>query len=251
MGFFALLWITVFVISFVLTMVGLGGGLIFSPLFLLLGLSKSAAASTSLFLNLVAASSAAVAYGRKKMVDYTLALPLILSSALAAPFGSYMNALVDLEVFMLVMAGILILAAVRMAISPGGREDQVQAPNWIKVAGGLAIGLGIGFLGGLLGIGGGVFVVPLLIYMLKIPARIAAASSTFIVCFASLTGFLGYVSMHAIDWAFVLPAAVFSFLGGQAGASFMAARLQGRSISLIFSLVLLLLSARLLHQAWG
>ncbi len=118
-----------------------------------------------------------------------------------------------------------------------------------KVVGGLIIGLAIGFLGGFLGIGGGVFVVPLLMYILHVPARTAAASSTFIVCFSSLTGFLGYMSMHSIDWAFVLPAALFSFAGGQAGARFMSARLQGRTIAYIFSAVLIIFSFRLLYQS--
>ena len=54
--------IAIFFISFVLTMVGLGGGLIFSPLFVILGFAKSDAASASLFLNLVAAASAAYTY---------------------------------------------------------------------------------------------------------------------------------------------------------------------------------------------
>jgi uncharacterized membrane protein YfcA len=52
-----------------------------------------------------------------------------------------------------------------------------------KIAAGIGIGACIGFLGGMLGIGGGVFVVPLVIYILKTPTKIAAASSTFIVCF--------------------------------------------------------------------
>ena len=99
MFFFAALWAAVLAISFVLTMVGLGGGLFFSPMFLLLGLPKAAAASTSLFLNLVAASSAAVTYGRKKMVDFPLSVPLIVSSAAAAPFGSYVNAHIDVRLF--------------------------------------------------------------------------------------------------------------------------------------------------------
>jgi uncharacterized protein len=49
----------IFFISVVLTMVGLGGGLIFSPLFVILGFAKSQAASISLFLNLIAAASKA------------------------------------------------------------------------------------------------------------------------------------------------------------------------------------------------
>ncbi len=68
----ALLIAAVFSISLVLTMVGLGGGLLFSPLFVLLGLAKSQAASASLFLNLAAAASAAYTYARRNMVDFSL-----------------------------------------------------------------------------------------------------------------------------------------------------------------------------------
>ena len=71
----------IFIISFVLTMVGLGGGLIFSPLFVILGFGKSEAASVSLFLNLIAAASAAYTYSRKKMVDFSLSVQLIISSS--------------------------------------------------------------------------------------------------------------------------------------------------------------------------
>jgi len=251
MFFFAALWAAVLAISFVLTMVGLGGGLIFSPMFLLLGLPKAVAASTSLFLNLVAASSAAVTYGRKKMVDFPLSVPLIISSAGAAPFGSYVNAHIDVRLFTIAMAVILLLAALRMAIVKTEDRAAQEPSARTKVVGGLVIGVLIGFVGGLLGIGGGVFVVPLLIYILHVPARIAAASSTFIVCFSSLTGFLGYMSLQSIDWAFVLPAALFSFLGGQAGSRFMAARLRGRTISLLFAAILVLFSARLFYQAIG
>ncbi|MBS3758525.1 MAG: TSUP family transporter [Desulfobacterales bacterium] len=61
-----LLFAAIFFISLLLTMVGLGGGLIFSPLFVVIGFPKAAAASASLFLNLIAAGSAAYAYARKK-----------------------------------------------------------------------------------------------------------------------------------------------------------------------------------------
>ena len=76
-----------FVLFMFFGVLGLGGGLIFSPLFVILGFAKSAAASASLFLNLVAAGSAAYAYARKKMVDFSLSIPLIVSSALAAQLG--------------------------------------------------------------------------------------------------------------------------------------------------------------------
>ena len=109
---------TIFLISFVLTMVGLGGGLIFSPLFVILGFAKSQAASISLFLNLIAAASAAFAYARKKMVDFSLSLPLIISSSLAAPMGSFINVRIDLKPFLIIMSVVLALAGIRMFMSP-------------------------------------------------------------------------------------------------------------------------------------
>lgn len=246
------LFAAVFGISLVLTMVGLGGGLIFSPMFVLLGFAKSQAASASLFLNLVAAASAAYAYSRKNMVDFSLSLPLIVSSSLSAPIGSYLNVRIDLTPFLIIMSVVLALAGVRMFMSPAVETDNIEISPGKKIIGGSCIGFCIGLMGGLLGIGGGVFIVPLLIYVLKTPTKIAAASSTFIVCFSSLTGFLGYASMGTIDWMFILPAAVASFAGGLAGAKIMSTRLKAKNIRVMFSVILFILCAKLLHLAfWG
>jgi len=244
----AILIAAILLISLVLTMVGLGGGLIFSPLFVILGFAKSEAASASLFLNLIAAASAAYTYSRKKMVDFSLSIPLIISSSLAAPIGSYLNVRMDLRLFLVIMAVVLVVAGVRMLMSPAAEVESSDMNPSTKVIAGIGIGLCIGLMGGLLGIGGGVFVVPLLIYVLKTPTKIAAASSTFIVCFSSLTGFLGYVSMERINWWFILPAALASFAGGQAGARIMSSKLKGKTIRVIFSIILFFLCAKLLHQ---
>ena len=244
-----MLILAIFVIALVLTMVGLGGGLIYSPLLVILGFAKTDAASASLFLNLVAAASAAYAYSRKKMVAFSLAIPLIISSGLAAPMGAFLNTQVNAKPFMTIMAVVMALAGGRMLLAPPKHTDAAAAGTAKQMIGGLSIGLLIGLMGGFLGIGGGIFVVPLLIYGLKIPTKIAAASSTFIVCFASLTGFLGYAAMGSINWRFILPAAVASFAGGQAGARIMSTRLKGKAIRVIFSLLLFVLSAKLLYQS--
>lgn len=245
----ALLIAAIFAISLVLTMVGLGGGLIFSPLFLILGFVKTEAASASLFLNLLAAASAAYTYSRKKMVDFSLAIPLIVSSSLAAPVGSYLNVHIDLKPFLIIMAVVLAAAGVRMLISPAAQSEANNMGTPTKIIGGVGIGACIGLIGGLLGIGGGVFIVPLLIYVLKTPTKIAAASSTFIVCFSSLTGFLGYASMATINWWFLLPAATASFAGGIAGAKIMSTKMKAKTIRKIFSVLLFGLCIKLLHQA--
>jgi len=241
----------VFFISLVLTMVGLGGGLIFSPLFVILGFPKAEAASASLFLNLVAAGSAAYTYSRKQMVDFSLAVPLIVASALAAPVGSYLNVHIELKPFLLSLSAVLVLAGIRMLWSTEGYAPKGDLEPKKKILGGIAIGACIGLIGGLMGIGGGVFVVPLLMYVLKTPTKIAAASSTFIVCFSSLTGFLGYATMGDINWGFILPAAVASFVGGQAGARIMSTKLKGKGIRFIFSILLFTMCAKLLFRVFG
>jgi len=243
-----LLVAAIFLISWLLTMVGLGGGLIFSPLFVILGMAKTAAAPASLFLNLVAAGSAAYTYARKGMVDFSLSVPLIVSSGLTAPVGSYLNMQIALEPFLMTLAVVLALAGIRMTWSPTYRSEAEAMPQWKKIVAGLGIGACIGLVGGMLGIGGGVFIVPLLIYVLKTPTKIAAASSTFIVCFSSLTGFLGYAGMEALNWWFILPAAAASLAGGQAGSRVMSTRLKGKSIRVIFSIVLFVMCAKLIHQ---
>ncbi|MCP3954489.1 MAG: sulfite exporter TauE/SafE family protein, partial [Desulfobacterales bacterium] len=207
------LCIVIFLSSFILTMVGLGGGLIFSPLFVILGYPLSTAVAVSLFLNGIAALSASITYFRSKMVDVQTGLPLIISSTLAAPLGALLTHRIDVRLFTVVLAVVIILAAGRMIFSKKpAAQNGVPASTARRVIGGGLIGIFIGTMAGLLGIGGGVFIVPLLIYLLRLPTKIAAATSMFIVVFSSFSGFIAHASVAALDWKFVGIAALFSFV---------------------------------------
>ena len=244
-----LLLILIFFISLVLTMVGLGGGLIFSPLFVLLKFPISTAVSASLFLNGIAASSAAITYFRKRMIDVKVGLPLLITSTACAPIGAMLTAKTNVQVFSLIMALVIFLAAMRMLFSSRPEATEAQISTLRRVMGGGGIGVLIGVMAGLLGIGGGVFIVPLLIYLLKVPTKIAAATSIFIVVFSSFSGFLTHISIASPDWKFILTAALFSFAGGQLGSRIMAERLKGRTVRQIFGCVLLLFAFKLVQRA--
>ncbi len=246
----ALIFAIVFFSSFILTMVGLGGGLIFSPLFILLEFPLSTALSASLFLNAVAAASASITYMRKRMVDLPLALPLIVSSAIAAPFGAMLSHLVNLCIFMALLAAVVFIAALRMLFSKSIEAAPKELSTFQRVAGGALIGALVGLIAGLLGIGGGVFIVPLLIYVLKVPTKTAAATSMFIVVFSSATGFVAHVSLGEVDWKFIMGAAVFSFAGGQVGSRIMTEKLKGKTVRRIFGGVLLIFVLKLLQKVW-
>jgi hypothetical protein len=231
-------------------MVGLGGGLIFSPLFVLLNFPKTMAVSASLFLNGIAAVSAAIVYMRKKMVDFSVSFPLIVASTATAPLGALVTHKINLKVFLMIMALVILAAALRMLLPKASADRQVELSRLKSIVGGGMIGLAIGFLAGLLGIGGGVFIVPMLIFFLGIPAKTAAASSIFIVCFSSFSGFISHASMGAVDWKFILLAALFSVAGGQIGSRIMAEKLKGRTVRIIFGIVLLAFSIKLFHKAF-
>ena len=104
-------------------------------------------------------------------------------------------------------------------------------------------------MAGLLGIGGGVFIVPLLIYLLKMPTKTAAATSIFIVVFSSFSGFIAHISLANTNWKFILLAAVFSFAGGQFGSRIMSEKLKGKAIRRIFGIFLLVFFLKLLQKA--
>ena len=244
------LFALIFAVSFVLTMIGLGGGLVFSPLFILLGFPINAAVTTSLFLNGTAAISAAIVYYRKRMVNFSVGIPLIISSALFAPLGAYTTAQVDVKAFTVVLAAVIVLAALRMLLSKTIDQQESQISQTQKIIGGSIIGAIIGYMGGLLGIGGGVFIVPLLIYILKLPTKTAAATSMFIVIFSSFSGFIAHVRLVSPDWTFLVLMAAFSFAGGQLGARVMAEKLKGRTVRQLFGIVLLIFAVKLIQKAF-
>jgi uncharacterized membrane protein YfcA len=246
----ALLLLIVFLSSFILTMVGLGGGLIFSPLFVLIKFPVTTAVSASLFLNGIAAISAAITYFRKKMVDVKLGLPLLAASILFAPLGAMITARIDIRIFMSILAAVIFVAGVRMVFSKKTEGEEMAVSPARRIIGGGCIGMVSGVMAGLLGIGGGVFIVPLLIYVLKVPTKTAAATSIFIVVFSSFSGFITHISLSETDWRFILTAAVFSFAGGQLGSRIMAEKLKGRTVRQIFGAVLFMFSFKLIQRAF-
>ncbi len=240
----------IFVSSFVLSMAGLGGGLIFAPLFVLVGFAQSAAVASSLLLNALAATTASYVYIRSRMVDFSLSIPLIISSGLAAPIGALFTRWVDESVFLGVMSLVLFLAALRMMFVGGIAAPEMNAHVWsgTKVLQASILGVVIGFMAGMLGIGGGIFVVPLLIYLLQVHPKTAAATTAFIVCFSSYAGFATHVAVTPLDWKFLVLAGLFSSAGGLAGSRVMSSRLSGVFVRKLFALILFFLSLHLMYQ---
>ena len=84
------------------------------------------------------------------MIDFSISLPLLVTSSLAAPAGAFITAKVDLRVFMALMGAVILLAGLRMFFSPVGESEILSVSQRRKMLWGGILGLAIGFMGGLL-----------------------------------------------------------------------------------------------------
>ena len=244
-----LLIILILGLSFVFSMLGLGGAMVYNPLMVWFGFDfKEVVVPTGLLLNGLTAASAAWVYYRKGMIDWHAGLPLMLTATVGAPLGAYASQFIPTVWLMWAFAAAVLFAAVRMLLGSRAAEPEAPRGSHKQRAGwGVALGLGIGFVAGLLGIGGGFLIVPLLIFM-GYPTKVAAATSAMAVAFSSFSGFLGHVAIGHVDWLLMLPAAVVVIIGSQAGARVMHGYMKPRHIKQMFGVVLLLIVAK---WVWG
>ena len=112
---------------------------------------------------------------------------------------------------------------------------------------GAAVGVVAGFLGGLLGVGGGNFIVPVL-NGLGIDAKVAAGTTAMVVVFASLSGFLGHVSLGGLSPLFLGLMALMSALGSIAGSHLMKSKITSAQLKKIIGGLLWLIAAKMIFD---
>ena len=246
---FTLLATLIFVLAFIFSMLGLGGAMVYNPLMVWFGYDfKSVVVPTGLLLNGLTAVSAAWAYYRKGMIDFSVALPLVITSALGAPAGAYFTQFISTDILLGLFAAAILFAGGRMMlVSKAAEPEAIRGTARQRALWGAALGLGIGFIAGMLGIGGGFLIVPLLMLM-GYPTKIAAATSAFTVVFSSFTGFLGHLAVGHFDWTLMIALSAAVLVASQIGAHVMTTRMKPRQLKQLFGLVLLFVGAKLI---WG
>lgn len=233
----------VLVVAFIFSIVGLGGAIIYVPLFYWLGINLDIAIPTALFLNCITTSSASLTYHRRKMIAMQMALPLIVTSVLFAPIGAYFSGLLDDNLILCIFSVIMVIAGIRMLL-PIESGKMVSSERAAMI--GIPAGMVIGFTVGLLGLGGGTFVVPLFL-MMGLEAKKASATSAVFVLFTSLSGLLGHIGTGTIDVSFMLFAGVAAFIGAQVGSLTMADYMESRTVLKVFGIILLVIGARIIY----
>jgi len=105
----------------------------------------------------------------------------------------------------------------------------------------------IGFVAGLLGLGGGVFAVPLLL-ILGFKAKNASATSAVFVFFTSLSGLLGHVGVGNMDPAFMAYTGIVALIGAQIGSRIMVSHIESKMVLKIFGIILVLMAAKIIYS---
>lgn len=219
---------SIFLISIVFSMFGQGGGLLYTPTLVLLGYTALVSVSTSLVLNLVTALFATVVFYRQKLVDLRLALALIPGISAGAFLGGALGNFVDSTLLLWLFVAVLFGAGARMVYTHWERvpseEKAPNRPSLLMYAVIVIFSLGLGVLSGLLGIGGGVLIVPFLLFAYKVPTKTSVGTSGFVVIFSSLFGVLGHSAFGHLDATLIL-----ATLAAVAVGAFLGARLMVRT----------------------
>ncbi|MCU7834215.1 MAG: sulfite exporter TauE/SafE family protein [gamma proteobacterium symbiont of Taylorina sp.] len=239
-----ILTLLVFALAFIFSMLGLGGAMLYIPVFTWFGFDlKGVAIPTGLFLNSITALSAAIFYYRAKMIDVRGTAPMIITAIIGAPIGAHFTHLLPTDILIILFSIAMIAAGSKMLYSASD-EEPTSLLAFKKRAGitGIA-GFFIGFTSGLLGTGGGFLFVPLMIAV-GYPTKHAAANSAFIVLFSSFSGFLGHASEGHFNWQVLIFCAIAAVIGAQIGGKVMKEKMKARWIKQIFGVLLIFVAIK-------
>ena len=235
-----------FAFTAVLTIAGVGAAFILIPVFIALGLEVHAAMATALLLNAVALAVASVRNARRGFIDYRTGLPILLVAAALSPLGAWVSQGLDRRTLLALFVLFLLFAAAMMLRPPTrSRSDRPSARRAALF--GSAVGAVAGFVGGLLGVGGGNIIAPALVTAGVEPRR-ASATTSFAVVFSSLAGFLGHASLSGMDPQIIGITAGGSAAGALLGSYLMTDRLKGPQVRTVLGVVLLAVAVKM---GWG
>jgi len=244
MYFFA--GVITFIFTALLTIAGVGAAFILIPIFIALGIEVHTAMATALLLNAVAMSVASIKFIRSRIIVWNIAIPILIVASILSPVSAWVSQGLDRHILLWLFVGFLIFAAMMMLFYIPKAKETI-ASTWSLIIVGMAVGGIAGFIGGLLGVGGGNIIVPALVALGFDPKK-ASATTSFVVIFSSLSGFLGHISLAGMNYGLIGWTVAGSAGGALLGSWLMVDKLKGRQVKLIIGIVLLGIAIKMI---WG
>lgn len=232
-----------FGLSLVFALGGVGCALVLIPTLSWLGVPFAQARPIGLFVNTVGMLGATWSNIRAGRLDYRLGVPIIASSIVLAPVGAWAGHHIPSGAVMLAFVAFLVFSGLMMLFFKGSKyADQYRSDR--PVSGPLLTGAAAGLLSGLLGVGGGGLISPLMIFQGFNPKKVAVVTA-FAVPFSSFAAFLAYAAMGSVSLKLLAVSGAAAWAGGLLGTIIMHRRMQPATVKRFLGLVLLLMAARM------
>jgi uncharacterized protein len=234
------LCLAIAVIAFLYSSVGHAGASGYIATLTLFGLATTVIRPTALVLNILVATIGSFQFWRAGYFSWKLFWPFALLSIPAAYFGGYLQP--SAGVLRILIGVVLLFSAARLIFR---RSDPPEtAPPSKPTA--MGAGAGLGFLSGLTGTGGGIFLTPLLLFCRWAKIRQAAAVSALFILVNSIGGLVGYfTAVHSIPTLGIY-LAIPAIVGGTIGSYLGSRRFPVRAISILLAIVLAIAGSKLI-----
>ncbi len=232
-----------FVAAFLFSLGGIGAAIILIPILISLGIPINTAKPVGLFTNIVGMLGASINNIKNKRLDFRLGIPIILFSFIFAIVGAYLTKYIPSKTVLFLFVGFLLFSGFIFLLNKKNEQEEYRKDTpYFPLS---LIGAFAGLLSGLLGIGGGAIISPLLL-MLGLNPKKSAAVTAFVVPFSSLAGFITYWMMGAVNWHIISIAATAGIFGSTTGTIFMQNKLNPRTVKKILAIILLIMATKLI-----
>ena len=229
------------IVAFLYASVGHGGASGYLALMAIFAVPVSVMKPSALLLNLFVSSISFLFYYQKDFFKPKLFYPFAITSVPAAFIGGLIP--IENNSYKIILGLVLILAALRLTGVFNTKEKEISKIN-IPLA--MGIGFGIGLLSGMLGIGGGVILSPILLILGWATLKETAAISSLFIFVNSIAGLSGYLlgtKNFPTESFYLVPIAVF---GGILGAYYGSSQLSNKVLKYILATVILIASVKLI-----
>lgn len=236
------------IIAFVYASVGFGGGSSYLAVLALYALPFQEIRLTALLCNIIVVTGGVIIYVRKGEVNWRKILPLALVSIPLAYVGARMK--LSQDMFFIILGVSLLVASILLWLKTRQNNDIVVKERRYDIVKDAVLGGTIGFLSGIVGIGGGIFLSPLLNLMKwDTPKKIAATASVFILV-NSISGIAGQLSRlpDTINFTRIGLLCIGVFIGGQIGSNMGAVKFNQLAVRRITALLVFVAGVEVLHK---
>ena len=230
---------------------GVGGGVVIVPfLTLVMGLDIKLAIPVSMAAIVVNSLASSSEYMKKGMVDLELMVVLTFAMVFGMVAGSSLLAVVSAAHVKLLLAGVLVYTAVTLMRGQEKPAHVVVAKKKSHLLLCAVLSFAGGILAGLVGIGGGVIVIPLMFLIIGVPLATARGTSSFIVGFSGAASLAVYFLSGLVSLVVAPPVILGTIIGGKLGGR-LGTVAKPTAVKVLFFLLLTYVAIRLAYGAWS